>query len=446
MSGRRRKSESLWDSKESQNETKEFNSNDNSPKRSNSDINDVLMSDDFSTQGNENMLMDNDNINDKHRMMADRAFDDWEGQYGQPNRGGSRAVGGRERARSGSPHRTRNRDQVWDQDQDRTQPWDQDRDRDRGRTTGLARSRSRSRSRSRGREQGRATSPSRGGSNRFNNRPDYSGGSQHNRTNKGGYNDQDNRRQSNQDIKRPCKFFIMGRCNRDDDCRFSHDVSKSEVYDGRSQDHDDYQETRFIPDNNSGNINMNGNGTNHKLNGSVDEKGKHLAASRNDIPQASSLPQVSQNLDFAALGLLYSTVVNEPVKASAPMESQKSKEPEPVGKVEASENKVAEKSKMNVGKSEVDESNMGNDEKATRAFKVSLVEFVKEILKPTWKEGKMSRDVYKTIVKKVVEKVMGTIEGVNIPRTQEKTDLYLAFSKSKITKLVEAYVGRLAKG
>ncbi|XP_076902236.1 uncharacterized protein LOC143556908 [Bidens hawaiensis] len=357
---------------------------------------------------------------------------------------GSRAVGGRDRARSRRPHRTRNRDQDWDQDQDRIRPWDQDRARDRGRTRGLARSRSRSRSR--GREQGRATSPSRGGSNRLNNRSDYSGGSQHNRTNKSGYNDQDNRRQSNQDIKQPCKFFIMGRCNRDDNCRFSHDVSKSEVYEGRSQDHNEYQESRFIPDNNSGNINMNGNGTNRQFNGLVDENGKHLEASRNDIQQASSLPQVSQNLDFAALGLLYSTVVNESVKASAPMESQKSKEPEPVGKVEATENKVAEKSKMNVGKSEVDESNMGNDEKAMRAFKVSLVEFVKEILKPTWKEGKMSRDVYKTIVKKVVDKVTGTIEGVNIPRTQEKTDQYLTFSKSKITKLVEAYVGRLAKG
>ncbi|KAI3717968.1 hypothetical protein L1987_69923 [Smallanthus sonchifolius] len=498
MSDRRRRSESLWDRKESQNETKEFNSSGDSPKRSNSEINDVLMPDDFSMQGDENMLMDDDNIGDKHRMKTDPAFDDWEGQYSQPYRGNSRVVGGKDRARSRSrswsPHRIR------DRDQDRNRPRDQDRTRardlDRGRTQGLARSRSRSRSR--GRDHGRATSPSRGGSNRLdndstkkwsNNRPEYSGGSQYHRTHKSGYNNQDHRRQSNQDIKPPCKYFIMGRCNHDN-CRFSHDVPKSEVYEGRSQDHNDFpnsnpnfddkntswkdpqlnnselgvtynmglddnQESQFLAINsNSSNINSNGNGTKRQSNVSVNEDGKPLESSRNDIPQASSLPKLSENLNLAnAIGLLYSgglvdsLVVNEPVKASAPMLNQKSTEP--VGNVEVNESKIAEKSNMNLGKTEVegkvDEGNMGNDEKAMRAFKIALVDFVKEILKPTWKEGKMNREVYKTIVKKVVEKVTSTIQGNQIPRTQEKTDQYLTFSKSKITKLVEAYVGRLVK-
>ncbi|KAJ0765548.1 putative transcription factor C3H family [Helianthus annuus] len=445
MSGRRRRSESLWDRKEAENETKEFDSGGDSPKRSNSEINEVLMSDDFSMQGNESMLIDNDNIGDKHGMKMDPAFDEWEGQYGQSYRGDGRVAGGKDRARS--------RSRSWSPHRDRT------RGRDRGRTHGLARSRSRSRSR--GREQDRAMSPSRdGGSNRLdndsakkwsNNRPEYSGGSQYQRTHKSGYNnDQDHRRQSNQNIK-PCKFFIMGRCNRDN-CRFSHDVPKSDVYEGRSQDHNDYPNPNpNFPDNNysdSGNINLNGNGHNRQLNRSVKEEGKPLEASRNDIPQASSLPQISQDLNFAnALGLLYSTVVNEPVKAGASMENQKSTEP--VGNMEVNVNKKAEKSNTNVGKTEVegkvDEGNMGNDEKAMRGFKIALVEFVKEILKPTWKEGKMSREVYKTIVKKVVEKVTSTMQGVQIPRTQEKTDQYLTFSKSKITKLVEAYVGRHVK-
>lgn len=123
---------------------------------------------------------------------------------------------------------------------------------------------------------------------------------------------------------------------------------------------------------------------------------------------------------------------------------------EPVGNLEVNENRMADKNEnTNPGKSEaqgkLEEGNISNDEKAMRQFKIALVEFVKEILKPTWKEGKMSREVYKTIVKKVVDKVTSTIQGNQIPRTQEKIDQYLTFSKSKITKLVEAYVGRFLK-
>ncbi|KAK9076175.1 hypothetical protein SSX86_004508 [Deinandra increscens subsp. villosa] len=93
----------------------------------------------------------------------------------------------------------------------------------------------------------------------------------------------------------------------------------------------------------------------------------------------------------------------------------------------------------------VEEGDIANDEKAMRQFKVGLVEFVKEILKPKWKEGKMSREVHKTVVKKVVEKVTSTIQGSQIPRTQPKIEQYLAYSKPKITKLVEAYMERLLK-
>ena len=82
---------------------------------------------------------------------------------------------------------------------------------------------------------------------------------------------------------------------------------------------------------------------------------------------------------------------------------------------------------------------VGNDEKAMRQFKVALMEFAKEILKPKWKEGKLSRDVHKTVVKKVVDKVTSTIQGNQIPRTQAKIEQYLAYSKPKITKLVEVW-------
>ncbi|XP_073305595.1 zinc finger CCCH domain-containing protein 55-like isoform X2 [Primulina huaijiensis] len=89
--------------------------------------------------------------------------------------------------------------------------------------------------------------------------------------------------------------------------------------------------------------------------------------------------------------------------------------------------------------------NATKDEKGMRLFKNALVEFVKEILKPTWKEGRMSRDVHKTVVKKVVDKVTGTIQADHIPKTQEKVEHYLSCSKPKITKLVQAYVERCLK-
>lgn len=613
MSGRRRRSESLWDRKEEavpQNETKEFDSSfhgGGSPKWSNLETNDELMHDDFSMkpsrepiQGNENMSMDND----RHRMKMVPAFDEWEGQNSsriadnvQPYRGVDRGVGGpgnvsrdrdRSRSRSLSPHRSRGRDRV------------RDLDRSRGSTRSLARSRSRSR----GRDQGRARSPSRGGANRIENdptekwsiRPEYSGGSRdrnttdyprskgsdgfkkdsarneeardYHRSNRSGYDDLDNRRESNQSIKLPCRFFIMGNCNRNN-CRFSHDPSISECderlhdnvhghnsgfsdfpnpnpnSDDKNKSYDDpswnnlesggfnemscdidigsNQESQPIRDSsqlynsdghnivsgetnthhysygerfnqdvhhNSSQLpsNLNESGSNLQLNGSAQgmflhmdlqnqtevqnkEGGNPLESFKNNNPQVMSetlanakpVPQTSQNLNLTnALGLLYSLpnsassggpvdsmVVNQPM--SVP-ESQMSLEP--VENLKVNENEIVEKSKgeeqnMNPGKSEtqekVEESNLGNDEKAMRQFKVALVEFVKDILKPTWKEGKMSREVYKTIVKKVVEKVTSTIQGVQIPRTQEKIDQYLAFSKSKITKLVEAYVGRHLK-
>ncbi|XP_057504938.1 zinc finger CCCH domain-containing protein 55-like [Actinidia eriantha] len=88
---------------------------------------------------------------------------------------------------------------------------------------------------------------------------------------------------------------------------------------------------------------------------------------------------------------------------------------------------------------------IGKDEKAMRLFKNALVDFVKELLKPKWKEGQMSREVHKAIVKKVVDKVTSTIQVANIPKTQERIDQYLAYSKPKLNKLVEAYTQRFAK-
>ncbi|KAK7353632.1 hypothetical protein VNO80_19083 [Phaseolus coccineus] len=92
-----------------------------------------------------------------------------------------------------------------------------------------------------------------------------------------------------------------------------------------------------------------------------------------------------------------------------------------------------------------DDAKKTKDLKGIRAFKFALVEFVKELLKPTWKEGQITKDDYKIIVKKVVDKVTGSMQGANIPQTQEKIDNYLSFSKPKLNKLVQAYVEKVQK-
>ncbi|KAK7282347.1 hypothetical protein RIF29_11033 [Crotalaria pallida] len=92
-----------------------------------------------------------------------------------------------------------------------------------------------------------------------------------------------------------------------------------------------------------------------------------------------------------------------------------------------------------------DDAKKTKDTKGIRAFKFALVEFVKELLKPAWKEGQINKEDYKAIVKKAVDKVTGTMQGANIPQTQEKIDQYLSFSKPKLSKLVQAYVERVQK-
>ncbi|GKV17247.1 hypothetical protein SLEP1_g27778 [Rubroshorea leprosula] len=97
------------------------------------------------------------------------------------------------------------------------------------------------------------------------------------------------------------------------------------------------------------------------------------------------------------------------------------------------------------GDVKADESKKSKDSKGVRAFKFALVEFVKDLLKPAWKEGQISKEAYKNIVKKAVDKVTSTMQGTNIPQTQEKIDQYLSSSKPKLSKLVQAYVEKFQK-
>ncbi|KAG8046428.1 hypothetical protein GUJ93_ZPchr0008g13006 [Zizania palustris] len=107
------------------------------------------------------------------------------------------------------------------------------------------------------------------------------------------------------------------------------------------------------------------------------------------------------------------------------------------------ENKIGEPKDTDAEAHEDGENKKSKDSKALKMFKLALADFVKDALKPTWKEGQLSRELHKTIVKKVIDKVTSTVE--NIPQTKEKIDIYMSYSREKLNKLVQAYVGKYVK-
>lgn len=193
------------------------------------------------------------------------------------------------------------------------------------------------------------------------------------------------------------------------------------------------------------------------------EPGKHHV---NTNPPDQKLELLSKNLSPSSLsaGLIggdfnkfhseqefidKSSQLNQPGPG---VSSEVNKENNGVGSEES--NKVQEQDKgaqengpleNSDGDGKADESKKNKDAKGNRAFKFALVEFVKDLLKPAWKEGQMSKDAYKNIVKKVVDKVTGTLQSASIPTTQEKIEQYLSVSKPKLTKLVQAYVEKFQK-
>lgn len=86
--------------------------------------------------------------------------------------------------------------------------------------------------------------------------------------------------------------------------------------------------------------------------------------------------------------------------------------------------------------------------KSSRGLKMlrsAIAEHVKEVLKPTWREGYMSKEAFKTIAKKAVDKVIGNLPSHHIPKSQEKVDQYMKASRPKISKLVQGYVDKYLK-
>ncbi|KAI3995954.1 hypothetical protein MKX01_004109 [Papaver californicum] len=85
------------------------------------------------------------------------------------------------------------------------------------------------------------------------------------------------------------------------------------------------------------------------------------------------------------------------------------------------------------------------DSRSMKHFRVALADFVKEVLKPSWRQGNMSKEAFKTIVKKTVDKVSGAMKKHQIPKSQAKINQYMESSQQKLTKLVMGYVDKYVK-
>lgn len=80
------------------------------------------------------------------------------------------------------------------------------------------------------------------------------------------------------------------------------------------------------------------------------------------------------------------------------------------------------------------------DTKAVKIFRATLVDLVKELLKPYWHEGRLSKDAHILIVKKSVDKVLSTLEPHQIPTTTDAAKHYVSSCRVKISKLVDVSV------
>lgn len=80
------------------------------------------------------------------------------------------------------------------------------------------------------------------------------------------------------------------------------------------------------------------------------------------------------------------------------------------------------------------------ESKALVQFRAALIDFVKDLLKPKWREGHLSKDAHNKIVKKAVEKVISSVQPEQIPPSMELIRQYLASSRPKVEKLVEVSV------
>ncbi|KAK6917599.1 hypothetical protein RJ641_018350 [Dillenia turbinata] len=88
----------------------------------------------------------------------------------------------------------------------------------------------------------------------------------------------------------------------------------------------------------------------------------------------------------------------------------------------------------------MDDKDTHNEPQPLDQFQSALIVLVKEFLRPAWCEGKLGRDVYKSILRKSVDKVIGTLLPHQVPSTAVSIQQYIHTFRPKILKLVEEYI------
>ncbi|CAH8389340.1 unnamed protein product [Eruca vesicaria subsp. sativa] len=84
--------------------------------------------------------------------------------------------------------------------------------------------------------------------------------------------------------------------------------------------------------------------------------------------------------------------------------------------------------------------------KVMRQFRTAVVENIKEMLKPLWREGRFTKDVHNMIVKRATEKIVSAaVQLHQVPTDNESVEKYLSMSSTRIVKLVEGYVEKYGK-
>lgn len=77
-------------------------------------------------------------------------------------------------------------------------------------------------------------------------------------------------------------------------------------------------------------------------------------------------------------------------------------------------------------------------ETVRRAFKAALVHYLINLIKPSWKDGKISKNTHKIIIKKAADKVVQSFgEAAQFPSDPKQIKHYLECSHSKLCNLIQ---------
>lgn len=172
--------------------------------------------------------------------------------------------------------------------------------------------------------------------------------------------------------------------------------------------------------------------------------GQEANLSANDSRNASKLVNIEvESKNMHGLGLVAESEVEELGEVAADTEAGvvENVSPEPLGANDWSSDIPGDID----NDQSLEKTKKSKDSRSMKLFKIAIADFVKEVLKPSWRQGNMSREAFKTIVKKTVDKVSSSVPSNHIPKTPAKIKQYVQSSQRKVTKLVMGYVDKYVK-